>query len=402
MSCSFGHGKIILYRTHVPVACRGGAELKRRKQSDTVKIKNDNEIGYVYRYRIYPTHEQEKAMFDTLNLCRELYNLALNQRQIAYKQFKTSVNYVKQQNELPVFKQAFSEFKNVQSQVLQDVLHRLDKAYINFFEKRAKYPRFKPRDRYVSFTYPQVQKSKPYIDGYIYLSKIGYVKVHTHRPFDWEKVKQITVKYESGEWYVSLVATVTIRNKSHTHSEMGIDVGIKRFVALSDGQTLASPKYLRKAEKRLKRLQRRLSRKKKGSNNRRKAKDLLAIQHKKVVNKRRDFLHKTSFRIVKHCKLIAVENLHVKNMVRNHKLAKSIADSSWSKFINMLEYKSALYGRRLIKVPAQGTSQTCICGHPVPKDLSIRVHHCDKCNITKDRDVMSAMVILQKAKKLIA
>jgi putative transposase len=156
---------------------------------------------------------------------------------------------------------------------------------------------------------------------------------------------KITQVYSYGEWYVGLVATVTIQEKDYTHSEIGIDVGIKRFVALSDGQALASPKYLRQAEKRLKQLQRRLSRKKMGSRNRRRAKYLLAIQHKKVANKRRDFLHKTSFRIVKYCKFIAVENLHVKNMIKNHKLAKCFADSSWGKFICMLEHKSALYGR---------------------------------------------------------
>jgi putative transposase len=130
-------------------------------------------------------------MFNTLKFCRNLYNLALKQRQIAYNQFKKSINYIKQQNELPMFRKEFPEFKDVQSQVLQDVLHRLDKAYINFFENRARCPRFKSRDRYVSFNYPQVQKSKPYMDGYIYLSKIGYIKVHAHRAFAWDKVKQI-------------------------------------------------------------------------------------------------------------------------------------------------------------------------------------------------------------------
>ena len=169
------------------------------------------------------------------------------------------------------------------------------------------------------------------------------------------------------------------------------------FAAISDGTKIDNPKYFRKSEKKLARLQRRLSRKKKGSNNRGKAKTKATRLHDKIANQRKDFLHKASYSIVQKYNLIAVENLSVKNMVKNRYLSKSIADASWGKFVDYLEYKCLKFGKVFVKVPPGGTSQTCVCGAHVPKDLSMRMHKCTKCGLVADRDVVSAMVILQRA-----
>jgi putative transposase len=166
---------------------------------------------------------------------------------------------------------------------------------------------------------------------------------------------------------------------------------------LSDGTKIDNPKYFHKSGKKLARLQRRLSRKKKGSNNRGKARAKVTRLHDKIANQRKDFLHKASYGIVKKYDFVAVEDLLVKNMVKNRHLSKSIADAGWGKFVDYLEYKCLKYGKTFVKVPPGGTSQTCVCGAHVPKDLSVRVHKCPECGLTADRDVVSAMVIQQRA-----
>jgi len=180
-------------------------------------------------------------------------------------------------------------------------------------------------------------------------------------------------------------------------NKIGIDVGLLTFAALSDGTKIDNPKYFCKSEKKLARLQRRLSRKKKGSNNRGRAKAKVTRLHDKITNQRKDFLHKTSYGIVKKYDFIAVEDLSIKNMVKNRHLSKSIADAGWGKFVDYLEYKCLKYGKTFVKVPPGGTSQVCVCGAHVPKDLSVRVHKCPECGLVADRDVVSAMVILQRA-----
>jgi putative transposase len=351
-----------------------------------------------HRFNIKPTKEQEQKLFWTLNLCRRLYNAALEQRQIHYQQYGKAPSCNAQKNELPALKEELPEYKDVNAQALQDCLQRLDDAFNRFFKGLAGYPRFKSRDHYRSFTYPQADKQDHFKkEGHIWLPKIGFVKMNAHFEFDPSTVSRINVKYHGGKWYVNLTSEIEAPQAVEITTKIGIDVGLFTFAALSDGTRFDNPRYYRKSEKKLARLQRQLSRKKKGSHNRRKAKAKVAKLHDKVANQRRDFLHKASYTIVQKYDLIAIEDLAIRNMIRNRHLSKSIADAGWGRFAGYLEYKCTKFGKTLVKVPPGGTSQTCICGANVPKDLSIRVHRCPGCGLTGDRDIISAMVILQRA-----
>ncbi|WP_003542066.1 RNA-guided endonuclease InsQ/TnpB family protein [Desulfotomaculum nigrificans] len=358
-----------------------------------------------YRFAIHPTNKQQRKMFHTLKLCRKLYNWALSERQRVYKETGKGLNYTQQQNIIPIYKKSHQEYKGIQSQVLQDVLHRLDFAYQRFFAKEAGYPRFKDRNHYTSFTYPQVDEvkktfSKP---GYIYLSKIGFVKMTAHREFIPSLISRANVKFHGGKWYVNLTAEVEAPPIKNTiGNSVGIDVGLEFFAVLSDGTFIETPKHYRKVEKKLAKLQRQLSRKVKGSNNRGKAKAKVAKLHAKVANQRKDFLHKTSLSIVKRYKYIFVEDLKVKNMAKNKKLAKSIHDAGWSMFGSFLEYKAIQKGKVFLKVPPQGTSQECLCGASVPKDLSVRIHQCHVCGLVQPRDLVSAKLIERRGLAMIA
>jgi putative transposase len=354
----------------------------------------------VYRFAIQPTPEQEQKMFRTLKLCRNLYNQSLEERITTYKTTGKGVTYSMQQNSLPAFKKGNPEYRTIHSQVLQDVLRRLDAAYQNFFEGRAGYPRFKNRDTYRSFTYPQVDKVKETFqeEGHVYLSKIGFVKANYHRLFELERVFRVNVIHTHNRWYANLTAEVPEANVTYSAFEkcVGIDVGLIHFYALSDGTTVDAPKYLRKSENKLAKLQRRLSHKKKGSKNRNKAKSKVNKCHEKITDQRRDFLHKKSYKLVRTYDAIVMEDLQVRNMVRNHHLAKSIHDASWSTFRKYIEYKCQKFGKQLITVDPRGTSQMCTCGCSVPKDLSVRVHRCPSCGLVEDRDVVSAKLILER------
>ncbi|MGG1661774.1 RNA-guided endonuclease InsQ/TnpB family protein [Brevibacillus sp. NRS-1366] len=358
-----------------------------------------------YQFRLYPTPEQVEKMNRTLELLRRLYNAAKEQREIAYKQFGQAVFYSMQQSELPVLKTEFPSYKEIHSQVIQDCLRRLDDAFLRFFRREAGYPRFKSRDKYLSFTYPQHGTIKKTFaeEGYIYLSKIGHVKMNAHRNFDRAKVTQINVKRYADKWMTNIQVKVEeTETVSRPEKVVGIDLGLSSFATLSNETIINTPRYLRKAEKRLKRYQRRHSRKQKASSNREKSRQKVAKAYQQVARQRRDFLHKQSSLIVRDHDLIAVEQLKIKNMLRNRRLAKSIFDAGWSQFITYLSYKAKRQGKRFVKVPAHGTSQICLCGADVPKTLSVRIHECLTCGIIQDRDLVSAKVILQRAMSLIA
>lgn len=362
-------------------------------------------MQFVYRFEIHPTHEQEQKLFYILKLCRKLYNHALNERKTAYKESGQGLTYRQQQNALPIFVEANPEYKKVHSQVLQDVLHRLDFAFQRYFAKEAGYPRFKNRDHYRSFTYPQVDAVKKTFSqpGFIFLSKIGFVKMKAHREFPAGSVSRVNVKYHGGKWYVNLTAEIPETKPVPVYKNVvGIDMGLSHFAALSDGTIVDPPKYFRQSEKKLARAQRRLSRKKKGSNNRGKAKEKVAKIHAKIANQRKDFLHKTSAAIVKQFDVVVMEDLRVKNMVRNHRLAKSIYDAGWGQFQKYVGYKCQRYGKVFVLVDPKGTSQTCLCGENVPKDLSIRIHECPACGLVMDRDLVSAKLILERGLEKIA
>jgi len=356
-----------------------------------------------FKYRIYPTKKQALVLADTLESCRVLYNCALQQRKVAYRQFGVSLNYYHQADELKGWRETFPCYKQIHSQVLQDVLKRADKAYQNFFRRvksgeKAGYPRFKGRGWYDSFTYPQSGFSlsaNTKGNQRLKLSKIGSIKVKLHRVIK-GKIKTCTIKRELNRWYVCFSCEVEPEILPKTNKSVGVDVGIEKFAALSDGTLIENPKFLRKSEVKLKHEQRCLSRKKKGSNSRMKQKEKLAKLHRKIANQRNDFLHKESQNLIINYDVIVFENLRIKNMMKNRHLAKSISDASWAKFTEYTSYKAESAGRKVIFANPRNTSQICSgCGNIVKKNLSVRTHKCPCCGLILDRDVNAAINILR-------
>ena len=351
-----------------------------------------------YRYRIYPTKEQKEKIEYTLNLCRYLYNNALEQRILTYKKYKKSISYNMQQNELPLVKQVLPEYKEVHSQVLQDVLKRLDRAYQNFFRRlgtndKAGFPRYKGKNRYHSFTYPQ---SGFVIEGdKLRLSKIGNIRINLHRKLVGEP-KTCTIVRKNDKYYVALVCEVEKPQVTLTNKVVGIDLGVAHLAITSDGEFFDNHKYLRKSEKQLKRLQRIVSKRKKGSNRRRKAVRLLAKKHEQIANQRKDRNHKISRILVDRYDLIVFEDLNIKGMVKNKHLAKSIHEVAWKQLIEFTTYKAENAGKEVKLVNPRNTTQICSsCGAIVKKTLAEREHRCD-CGYVAHRDVNSAINILKR------
>lgn len=358
-----------------------------------------------YRFRIYPSRKQIGRLNNQFVLCQYLYNTLLAQCKKLYKAEKKSMTEYQLNNLIKEIKDSDERFKSVHSQVLQNISDRLIKAYQNFFRRvkekkggkqiKVGFPRFKKF--YKSITYPQ-SGFKIVSDKQLYIAKVGNVPLILHR-IPKGKVKCMTIKRtQSGKWFVVFSCETeipTVRKHLFSNKQVGIDVGIEKFATFSNGDMIKNPRFILKSEKKLSKCQRRLSRKKKGSNNRRKARIRVARTHEKITNQRQDFLHKTSRNIANNYGLIGVENLSINNMVRNHCLAKHITDASWNNFLQMLDYKVVETGGRVIRVNPRNTTQTCSrCGAIVSKDLSIRTHKCSHCGLVLDRDVNSAINIL--------
>jgi len=340
-----------------------------------------------YRFRLYPNTTQQHLMEETLETCRILYNQLLEETR------EKHLNFYQKQASLVQRKVSSKYLGAVHSQVLQDVNLRLDKAFQAFFAGLARYPRFKRRGRYNSFTYPQ---SGFKLEGdRIRLSAIGKVKVRLHRRVT-GAIKRVTVIRDIDQWFVALLVEEDPIVVQSGDGKVGVDMGISNIVALSDGTLIDNPRFFTHSEERIKSLQRRLSRKKKGSSNREKAKLSLAKSWRKVRRQRDDFAHKLSDRLTKENKVIVFEDLKIGNMVKNHNLASAIMDVAWGKLRRLTAYKAERRGGRVILVNPSGTSQKCSgCGEAVPKELSERVHDCPKCGLVMDRDVNAARNILK-------
>jgi putative transposase len=351
-------------------------------------------VRKTYRYKLKPTPEQERTLERTLMLCRHIYNAAVGERREAWRLRGISVTYYQQKAELPGIKEAMPEYGEVNSQVLQDVVLRVDRAFQAFFRRVKEgqmpgYPRFHRRDRYNSFTYPQVGEhgGAALDDGALSLSKIGRIPIRLHRPME-GKPKTVTISREADGWYACIsCADVPTHPLPATGQETGIDLGIEAFATLSDGARIFHPGWYRQAERALKTAQRRVSRRKKGSHRRRKAVILLAKAHQQVRRQRTDFHHKTALALVRANDTLYHEGLHPANMMKNHHLAKSITDAGWGDFLTILTHKAAWAGRRIIAVNPAYTSQTCSgCGVMVQKGLSVRWHSCPECGTSLHRD----------------
>lgn len=355
-----------------------------------------------YKYKLKPSRRVVEKFEQTLDVCRELYNAALQERRDAWRIARKSISYYEQNRQLPQIKTERVDVAEVYSQVVQETLRHVDKTFQSFFRRvktggKAGYPRFKSSKRHNSFTYPQIGGFKLESNKLI-LSKIGSCRLHLSRQIE-GRIKTCTIKREAdGYFAIFTVEENQCRYFPKTGKTVGIDVGIENFATLSTGEAISNPQFLRRAERKLKAAQRKVSRRERGSNRRRKAVQLLAKKHLKVRRQRLDFFHKLSLRLVRSFDSVAFENLNIIGMVKNHHLAKSISDAAWGGFIVIHSGKAANAGRSVVKVPAAFTSQDCsACGARVRKSLAVREHRCIGCGLVLHRDHNAAINIRGRA-----
>ncbi len=375
-----------------------------------------------YQYKVRPTKEQKDIIDNTLDLLRCQYNYQLGQRFDWYEQNRCSIDRCPLVCHLPELKEKPTKsnqekslvqlkkerpwYKKIHSQVLQEVSKRVDLAFDRWLKgdtngKRSGRPRFKGKGQYKTFTYKQF-KHHHFLGNKIKLSKIGELKVIVHRPIpDGFKIKTVSVTKKADGYYVTLsIQDDTIPETipvDKVSNPVGIDMGLKSFLIKSDGTDVEIPQHYRKAQKRLRKIQKSVSRKKKGGNNRNKAVVKLSKAHKKVADTRKDFHFKTAKNLLDNHDLIAHEKLNIKGLART-KLAKSIHDAGWGQFLSILSTKAENAGLLTVAVNPRNTSQNCSnCGQKVPKKLSDRVHSCPHCGYTEDRDVNAAKNILKLA-----
>jgi len=380
----------------------------REKQTKTKKPTK------TYQYRIYPTKKQIRILNEWLALCCEIYNAALDERTSAYRMAGVSLSYEHQCAELPACKQVRPELNDVPSQVLQDVVKRVDRAFDNFFRRveagqTPGYPRFKSRFRYDSLTFKQYGNSFHFLtgnkknQGTLVLAKLGHVKMVIHRDIKGTPRTAIIKRTPTGKWFVTISVEMReeqVASKRLPASEagVGIDVGLKSFAYLSTGEEIANPRFFRREEAALARAQRKLSKAPKGSKQRARKRKVVARIHERIGNRRKNFLEQEVGKLIKRFGLLAVEALVVRNLLKNPKLAKSIADVSWSMFFTHLQAKAEEAGRQVVRVNPAYTSQTCsACGHCQPMPLSVRVYECPYCGLVIHRDHNGSLNILSDA-----
>ena len=357
-----------------------------------------NKTKRAYKYRISPTDEQKHILAQTFGCCRFVYNWGLSTRKTAYSQHGQKLTYNDLSAMLPDLKKTHPWLADVSSVPLQQSLRHLDRAYKNFFEGRAKYPTFKKKQNTQSATY--ASNAFTWENGQLTLAKMNEpLDITFHRAFPKGcKPSSVTVSKDcANRYFVSMLVEEEIKPLPVVNAQVGLDLGLKSMVILSTGEAVGNPRYYAKDEKRLAKAQRRHAKKKKGSKNREKARRKVARVHARIQDRRRDYQHKLSTRIVHENQVICVESLAVKNMVQNHCLAKAIVDVGWSEFVRQLEYKSQWYGRTLIQIDRwYPSSKTCHdCKHVVEDlPLDVREWVCPECGVWHDRDINAARNIL--------
>ena len=353
------------------------------------------------KFRIYPNREQQNFIKQTLGCCRLIYNKGLAMRNEAYANGK-KIGYSQTSAMLTELKKSedFSFLKEADSIALQQSLRDLERGFVNFFQKRAAHPIFKSKhNHHQSYRTINQGDTIRIVGKYIKLPKLGFVKIH--QSMEVGKINHVTIEHTpTGKYFAVLNVEFEAEPRENNGGEIGIDVGIKEFYSDSNGTVVSNPKYLEKSMRKLIREQRKLSRKEKGSKNRNKQRMKLANVHERIANQRNDFLQKESTKLIRENQTICIEDLKVKNMMKNHKLAQSISSVSWSKFFEMVLYKSKWYGNEVIKVPTMyPSSQTCCCcgyKNPLVKNLGVRIWECPICHTKHDRDRNASINILNK------
>ena len=344
-------------------------------------------IRKAFKYKLEPTVEQEIMLNKTAGCCRFVYNYFLKLNIDQYAKDETFVFNHQMVNMLPELKKEYPFLTEVFSQSLQTAVRNLSTAFKNFFNKQNAFPTFKKKGKNDSFTCPQKFRIEEERNR-IFIPKVREIKYRNSRPIEGE-VKFITISKNCGKWYVSVLTEQEIEEQPKTfNNPVGIDVGLKEFAVLSTGETIPNPRFYRNLEEKLAKEQRKLSRKEKFSDNRQKQLAKVRKIHSKIANARKDFLHKLSTQIVNNHDVIGVEDLNIKGMVRNHRLAKSIADAGWSMFVNFLEYKCLWQSKTFQKVERfYPSSQLCSeCGSKQIMPLHLRTYVCKDCGTNIDRD----------------
>jgi len=352
-----------------------------------------------YHFRLAPTKGQQRLLAQMLEECRWLYNDTLAYRKAVWENEQRTADWYETKRRIPILKTERPSLKQVHSQVLQNVTERVDLAFKAFFRRLKRgetpgYPRFKGAGWYDSLTYPQATAFK--IDGqWLDLSKIGRIQMIAHRLIE-GTIKTLTIRRTStGKWFACFSVETEPEPLPETQRAVGVDVGLEQFATLSTGEQIANPCFFRKDARALAKAQRKLSKAEQGTPERRKRRKVVAHIHERIANRRKDFAHQLSRRLVNEFGILVFEDLSITRMIRNHCLAKSIGDAAWNQLATYTRYKAASAGRTYVEVDPRGTSQRCSrCSGVVQKDLSVRVHQCSYCGLEIDRDLNAAYNIL--------